>query len=53
MKDSLVGGLHKILVKVLANRVKKVVGKVARESQHALVERKHILDMVLTALILL
>ena len=46
------GGLHKILVKVLANRVKKVVGKVACESQHALVERKHILDMVLTALIL-
>ncbi|RVW65755.1 LINE-1 retrotransposable element ORF2 protein [Vitis vinifera] len=35
---SLVGGLYKLLAKVLANRLKKVVGKVVSSSQNAFVE---------------
>ena len=35
---SLVGGLYKILAKVLANRLKKVVGQVVSTSQNAFVE---------------
>ena len=35
---SLVGGLYKILDKVLANRLKRVVGQVVSETQNSFVE---------------
>ena len=41
---SLVGGLYKLLAKVLANRLKKVVGKVMSKFQNAFVEELQILD---------
>ncbi|RVW77097.1 Transposon TX1 uncharacterized 149 kDa protein [Vitis vinifera] len=46
---SLVGSLYKWLAKVLANRLKKVVGKVVSKSQGAFVEGRQILDAVLIA----
>ena len=46
---SLVGGLYKILAKVLANRIKRVLGKVISPIQSAFVEGKQILDAVLIA----
>lgn len=46
---SLLGGLHKLLTKVLANRLKKVMGKVVSLSQNALVEGRQILDAMLIA----
>ena len=44
---SLVGGLYKILTKVLANRIKRVMDKVISKSQNAFVEGRQILDAVL------
>ena len=41
---SLVGSVYKLLVKVLANRIKKVMGKVISEPQNAFVEGRQILD---------
>ncbi|RVW72019.1 hypothetical protein CK203_054053 [Vitis vinifera] len=46
---SLVGGLYKLLAKVLANRLKKVVGKVVSSAQNAFVEGRQILDATLIA----
>ena len=46
---SLVGGLYKWLAKMLANRLKLVVGKVVFKAQNAFVEGKQILDVVLVA----
>ena len=46
---SLLGSLYKWLAKVLANRLKKVVGKVVSKAQGAFVEGKQILDAVLIA----
>ena len=46
---SLVGSLYKILAKVMANRLKRVVGNVILNSQHAFVESRQILDVVLIA----
>ncbi|RVW92613.1 hypothetical protein CK203_039393 [Vitis vinifera] len=46
---SLVGGLYKPLAKVLANRLKKVVGKVVSSAQNAFVEGRQILDAALIA----
>ena len=44
---SLVGGLYKILAKVLANRLKNVVGQVVSTSQNVFVEGQQILDVAL------
>ena len=41
---SLVESLYKLLAKVLANRIKKVMGKVISEPQTAFVEDRQILD---------
>ena len=46
---SLVGGLYKILSKVLANRIKGVMDKVISKAQKAFVEGRQILDAVLIA----
>ena len=46
---SLLGSLYKWLAKVLANRLKNVVGKVVSKAQGAFVEGRQILDAVLIA----
>ena len=46
---SLVGGLYKILSKVLANRIKRVMDKVISKSQNVFVKGRQILDAVLIA----
>ena len=46
---SLLGSLYKWLAKVLANRLKRVVGKVVSKAQGAFVEGRQILDAVLIA----
>ena len=43
------GSLYKLLVKVLENILKRMVGKVILNSQHAFDEGKQILDVVLIA----
>ena len=44
---SLVGGLYKVLAKVLANMLKRVAGQVVSTAQNAFVEGRQILDAVL------
>ena len=46
---SLLGGLYKILAKVLANRLRRVLDKVISPSQNAFVEGRQILDVALIA----
>ncbi|RVW93100.1 putative ribonuclease H protein [Vitis vinifera] len=46
---SLLGGLYKLLAKVLANRIKKVIGKVVSPDQNAFVMGRQILDASLIA----
>ena len=46
---SLVGGLYKVLAKVLANRLKKVARKVVSSTQNAFIEGRQILDAALIA----
>ena len=46
---SLLGGLYKLLAKVIANRIKKVVGKVVSTTQNAFVTGRQILDASLIA----
>ena len=44
---SLIGNLYKILAKVLANRLRKVLPEITSENQGAFVDGHHILDIVL------
>ena len=44
---SMLGGLYKILAKVLANRLRRVIDKVVSPSQNAFVEGRQILDAAL------
>ena len=46
---SLMGSLYKLFAKVLANKLKKVVGKIDSKSQNAFVEERQILDASLIA----
>jgi len=46
---SLVGSVYKILAKVLASRLRKVVGKVVSPNQHAFISGRQILDASLIA----
>jgi hypothetical protein len=46
---SLVGGVHKIISTVLANRLKLVLGKIISNSQNAIIGGQQILDSVLIA----
>ena len=46
---SLLGGLYKLMDKVLANRLKKVIGKVVSPDQNAFVMGRQILDASLIA----
>ncbi|RVW39533.1 Transposon TX1 uncharacterized 149 kDa protein [Vitis vinifera] len=46
---SLVGSVYKLLAKVLANRLKLVMGEVISDSRQAFVQRRQILDVVLIA----
>ena len=46
---SLVGSLYKLVAKVLANRLKKVMDRVVNKAQNAFVEGKQILDTSLIA----
>ena len=46
---SLVGGLYKLLVKVLANILKRVIGKVISPAQNAFVDGRQNLDAALIA----
>ena len=46
---SLVGGLYKLLAKVLTNRLKKVVSKMVSPTQNAFIEKRQILDAALIA----
>ena len=46
---NLAGGLCKLLAKVLANRLKKVVSKMVSPAQNAFIEGRQILDATLIA----
>ena len=46
---SLLRGLYKLLAKVLANRLKKVIGKVVSSDQNAFIKGRQILDASLIA----
>jgi len=46
---SLVGSMYKILAKVLANRLRSIIGSVISDSQSALVKGRQILDGILVA----
>jgi hypothetical protein len=46
---SLIGGVYKIISKVLANRLKSILGKIVSHSQTAFIKGRQILDSVLVA----
>lgn len=50
---SLVGGLHKLLAKVLSNRLRKVVGRVVSKFQNAFIEGRQFLKQLLLLMMLL
>ena len=43
----MVQGLYKLLAKALVNKLKRVIGKVVSNFQHAFVERRQILNVAL------
>ena len=45
----MLGGLYKILAKVLASRLRRVIDKVVSHSQNAFIEGREILDATLIA----
>ncbi|GJX76965.1 putative RNA-directed DNA polymerase [Tanacetum coccineum] len=49
ISDCLIGSFYKIIAKILAERVKKVIGKVIGEVQNAFIKDRYILDGVLIA----
>jgi hypothetical protein len=46
---SLMGGVYKIISKVLATRMKTILGKIISNSQNAFISGRQILDFVLIA----
>jgi hypothetical protein len=46
---SLIGGMYKIISKVLSNKLKSVLGKIVSHSQTAFIKGRQILDSVLVA----
>jgi len=46
---SLIGGMYKIISKVLTNRLKSVLGKIISHSQTAFIKGRQILDSALVA----
>jgi hypothetical protein len=46
---SLVGGLYKIISKVLTNRLKSLLGKIVSSSQNAFIRGRQIMDSILVA----
>ena len=46
---NLVGGLYKILTKVLANKIKRVMSLIISQAQNAFVKGRHIIDAILIA----
>ena len=46
---SLVGSLHKLIAKVLANKLKKIMGRLVNKAQNAFVEGRQIPDAPLIA----
>ncbi|GKC29214.1 RNA-directed DNA polymerase, eukaryota, reverse transcriptase zinc-binding domain protein [Tanacetum coccineum] len=46
---SIIGSIYKIIEKILAKRVKRVIGKIIGEVQNAFIEGRYILDGVLIA----
>ena len=46
---NLVGGLYKLLSKVLANRLKTILGEVVSDTQHACIQSKQILNAMFIA----
>jgi hypothetical protein len=48
-----VGGVYKIISKVLANKLKSVLGKIISSSHNAFIRGRQIMDLVLVAKILL
>ena len=47
--SSLVSGIYKVISKMLANRIRKVITRIISESQNAFVLDRQILDSVLIA----